>query len=204
MRVQLRKKMLSCCSNLVKMYCLYEPTLTLSSCYMWAAREAFLCLFNLVHIMTSKNQGATRQASDNQFKQDRKQRWSLCASFPQLRNHLFFWARLTEPLIGVLKHAKSGLSETVKHETGLLAFWHCVYTLAFWPYQHWSREVNNSARETDWEPMKHPYLPHSLSPSMCPHIQPSAYASLRVAASPPPSAPCHRHVCILSLGLVSL
>lgn len=165
---------------------------------MW---EAFLWLFNLVRIMTSKNQGGTRQASDNQFTWTGQKAKIVPLRFlPPAQEPSLFWARLTEPLIGVLKHAKSGLSETVKHETGLLAFWHCVCTLAFWPYQHWSREVNNSARETDWEPMKHPYLPHSLSPSICLHIQPSAYASLHVAASPPPSARCHRHVCILSLG----
>lgn len=50
------------------------------------------------------------------------------------------------------KHDKSGLwTVTVKHEIGLLAFWRCVYTLPFRPYQHWSVEVNNSARVTDWE-----------------------------------------------------
>lgn len=87
-----------------------------------------------------------------------------------------------------MKHAKSGHSETVKHETGLLASWHYVHTQAFWPYQHWSREVNNSAREMDWEPVKHPYLSHSLRLFICLHILPSAYALHHVAASPLPSA----------------
>lgn len=73
-----------------------------------------------------------------------------------------------------------------------------LYTLAFWPYQCWSREVNNSARKTAWEAMNHLELLHSQNPSIWPDIQPSAYASIRLATSPPPSVYCHKHVCNFS------
>lgn len=48
-----------------------------------------------------------------------------------LAEELSPWMCLVEPLIRALKHANSGLFETVKHETGLLASLQCVVHTGF-------------------------------------------------------------------------
>ena len=132
----------------------------------------------------------------------RKQRLAFSASVPRLRIHLSYEPSSQSQWYECWSMQSLDTLRPVKHETGLLASWHHVYTLAFWPYQHWSKEVNNSARETGWEPMKHQHLPHSPCPCICPHIQPSVCSLLHVTARHPLSARCHQHLCILSLGLV--
>ena len=145
-----------CCYDILPCY---KITLTLPSSYMWPYVRLFfgsLILFTSGLQTTNGLRGGFRQP----IHLDRAKSKDQSSVLPTpVQEPSLVWACLTEPMIGALKHAKSGHWDCQAWNWIISILALCVHT-SFWLYQHWSKEVNNSARETGREPMKHQNLPH--------------------------------------------